>query len=198
MKQKPLKVGFDMDGVLLYNPARIVRPLISLVKRKMNLIDRDELEFFVPKPGLQQTMWDFVHKSSCFIAPGFNEIMKLRDEGLIEPYLITARFAHLEKDFNRWMKKMNADTVFVEHIMNYQDEQPHLFKEKMIKKLKLDCFIEDNLDIVGHLDKVCSETKIYWITNILDKGYEYPSKFLSLKSSIECLKKEAESFKNQQ
>ncbi len=196
MKQKPLKVGFDMDGVLLYNPARIVRPLISAFKKKKIGFKRDELEFFVPKPGFQQVMWDFVHKSSCFIAPGFNEIMKLRDEGLIEPYLITARFAHLEKDFNRWMKKMNADTVFVEHIMNHQDEQPHLFKEKMIKKLKLDYFVEDNWDIVGHLDKVCSETKIYWITNILDKGYEYPNKFLSLKSSIESIKRIAEDLKD--
>ncbi|KUK83981.1 MAG: hypothetical protein XD98_0203 [Microgenomates bacterium 39_6] len=189
MKQKPLKVGFDMDGVLLYNPARIARPLISLVKRKLRIIDRDELEFFVPKPGFQQVTWDFVHKSSCFIAPGFDEIVKLKEEGLIEPYLITARFAHLEKDFNRWMKKMKADSVFVEYMMNYQDEQPHLFKEKMIKKLELDFFVEDNLDIVGHLNQACLKTKIYWITNLLDNRYEYPNKFLSLKASIEEIKK---------
>ena len=33
--KKPLKVGFDLDGVLLYNPARLIRPLMTALKKKL-------------------------------------------------------------------------------------------------------------------------------------------------------------------
>ncbi len=194
-KKKKLKVGFDLDGVLLYNPARIVRPIISLLKKKKIAFERKELEFYVPKPGWQQLFWELMHKSSVFLAPGFNELVKLKEAGLIEPYLITARFGHLQKDFENWKQKMKADQIFQKCYMNSQDEQPHLFKENLIKKLKLDIFIEDNWDIVRYLDVQCQikggkscNTRVIWVSNLLDYRIEYHSKVGNLKQALEIVR----------
>jgi len=194
MKHKTLKVGFDLDGVLLYNPARIVRPLISLMKKKKVILHREQLEFYVPEPGLGQFFWELLHKSSVWVAPGFEQIEKLKNQHVIEPYLITGRFGHLKDDYLKWKEKMGADQVFVKSFMNDCDEQPHLFKERLINELKLDVFIEDNWDIVRYLDQRFnnpennkSSTKIIWLTNIMDFRINYHSKANSLKKAMSLI-----------
>ncbi len=188
MKRKPIKVGFDLDGVLLYNPARVVRPFISLLKKKKILIDRKELEFYVPKPGPQQFMWDFFHKSSCFMASGIDRIRLMKEEGLIEPYLITGRFGHLENDFNKWKRKMGADELFIKCYMNSADEQPHLFKERLIQELNLEIFVEDNWDIVKYLSSN-NKRKIIWVSNIFDWKIKHPYKVSNLNQAIDLIEK---------
>jgi hypothetical protein len=194
MNNKALKVGFDLDGVLLYNPARVVRPIIALMKKKKVILQREQLEFYVPEPGLGQFFWELLHKSSMWLAPGFDQIEKLKQQGLIEPYLITGRFGHLRDDYLKWKEKMNSDQIFVKSFMNDRDEQPHLFKERLIKELKLDYFIEDNWDIVQYLDQRFSKSqnkkssaKIIWLSNILDFHIDYHAKANSLKQAISII-----------
>jgi hypothetical protein len=194
MKEKMLRVGFDLDGVLLYNPARIVRPIISLMKKKKVLIDRNELEFYVPKPGLGQFFWELFHKSSVWVAPGFEQIEQLKNQKLIEPYLITGRFGHLKKDYVKWKKKMGAENLFASCYMNDRDEQPHLFKKRMIEQLKLDVFIEDNWDIVQYLDQQLNQkesnqkhVKIIWLSNIFDFRIDYQAKASNLKQALSLI-----------
>jgi hypothetical protein len=194
MKKETLRVGFDLDGVLLYNPARIVRPIIALMKKKKVLIDRNELEFYVPKPGLGQFFWELLHKSSMWVAPGFEQIEELKNQKLIEPYLITGRFGHLKKDYLKWKQKMGAQQLFASCYMNGRNEQPHLFKERMIKELKLDVFIEDNWDIVQYLDQAFSQkkagqnsVKIIWLSNALDFRIDYHAKANNLKQALSLI-----------
>lgn len=194
MTRKILKIGFDLDGVLLYNPARVIRPITALLKKKKFLINRDHLEFYVPKPGLGQFFWELLHKSSMWLAPGFNEIKQLKKEKKIEAYLITGRFGHLQDNYDKWRKKMKADTLFVKSFMNLSDEQPHLFKERLIRELKLDFFIEDNWDIVQYLASRFDQSqqekktvKIIWLSNILDFKITYPYKVKSLKEALKII-----------
>lgn len=197
MTKKILKVGFDLDGVLLYNPARLFRPIIALIKRKKIIINRNHLEFYVPKPGLGQFFWELIHKSSMWLAPGFNEIEELKKAKKIEAYLITGRFGHLQENYEMWRKKMNADSLFMKSFMNSSDEQPHLFKERLIRELKLDYFIEDNWDIVQYLASRFNQSrqekkvvKIIWLSNIFDFKISYPYKVKSLKQAISLIKSE--------
>ena len=137
--KKPLRVGFDLDGVLLYNPVRIFRPIISWIKR--DLLGRKQTKFFVPKKRWQQLIFIWLHKTSLWVAPGLDEIKALADAGLIEPYLITARFSFLQADLEFWLKKIKADTLFTSIQYNKHDEQPFIFKANQIKKLQLDVFV---------------------------------------------------------
>ncbi len=185
--RRPIKVGFDLDGVLLYNPVRAYRPVISFIKKR--ILKRKKTRFFVPTSPLQKLLFTLLHKSSVFIAPGFERIKQLRDAGIIEPYLVTARFSFLKNDLQEWLKKMDADSVFVESYANTDDEQPHLFKARKIQELGLDMFVEDNWDIVERVNRIVRPKKpdfmCWWVSNIMDSGIPYPHKVLSLDEAID-------------
>lgn len=186
MKKQILKVGFDLDGVLLYNPARIARPIISLIKRFF--IKKKNLRFYAPKTFFGKQLWRFFHKSSIFIAPGLEDVKKLIQTKKIKAYIITARYSYLKNDLEIWLKKMKINQYFSGIYYNQKDEQPHIFKERMIKKLGIDIFVEDNYDIVSCLDKKAI-VKVFWIYNFLDKKLFYKYKYPTLKKVLEEIKK---------
>ncbi|MCX7996613.1 MAG: hypothetical protein N2691_02515 [Patescibacteria group bacterium] len=187
MKQAPLRVGFDLDGVILYNPARIIRPIVAAVKRK--LLKKKKLKFYVPQSPQERFIWRLFHKSSLFIAPGFSEIRPLVDSRKIEAYIVTARYDFLKEDFHSWLRKSGCQEYFHGWFHNKDDEQPHLYKEAMVRKLGLDIFIEDNLDIVRHLAKSFPDKHIIWIYNLLDSAVDYPHRFPHLRRAMEFVKK---------
>jgi hypothetical protein len=181
----PLRIGFDMDGVLLYNPGRIIRPFISSIKRIF--LKKKKLTFYYPHTPHEKMFWKFAHKSSIFNAPGLKEIKTLVDEGKIEAYLITARYNFLGKGVEEWVKKNKLEKTFKGVFYNSKDEQPHEFKERMIKKLGLAMYVEDNFDIVNHLTNT-TPAEILWIYNIFDRGSTFPRKFPHLKHAVEYIK----------
>lgn len=191
MAKKVLRVGFDMDGVLLYNPARIARPVIAQVKSL--LLKKKSLRFYYPKTPLEKYLWFMLHKTSIFKASGIGQIKELSEKKLIEPYIITARFDYLKDDFEKWLESIDAHSFFKECIHNKKDMQPHLHKEECIRRLNLDVFVEDNLDIVLHLSKKLPYVKVLWIYNILDNGYQYNLRFPDLRSSIKHIESLLES-----
>ncbi len=187
MKKQRLRVGFDLDGVLLYNPARIVRPFIVFFKKIF--LPKEQNKFHLPKNRIEKLIWLFLHKSSFMTAPGLSEIKKLVMEKKIEAFIVSGRYDSLKEDFNKWLEKIDARKYFSGHYYNSQDEQPHIYKERMIKKLKLDIFVEDNWDIVNHLhNDYKQKTKIFWIYNIFDRSIDYPYKFAHLKKAVEFIR----------
>ncbi|MCX6731085.1 MAG: hypothetical protein NTZ55_04505 [Candidatus Roizmanbacteria bacterium] len=181
----PLQVGFDMDGVLLYNPGRIIRPLISYFKRFF--LHKKRLKFYYPKTKSEKVFWRLVHKSSIYNAPGVSEITRIVKEGTIEAYLITARYNYLGSSVEKWVKENKLENTFKGVFYNSKDEQPHEFKERMINELKLDVYVEDNFDIVNYLAQK-TPAEIFWIYNILDRGTKFPKKFPSLASALTQMK----------
>jgi hypothetical protein len=184
-KTSPLRIGFDMDGVLLYNPGRIIRPIISSIKKIF--LHKKKLVFYYPKTNPEKIFWRFAHKSSIFNAAGLHEITKLVAEGKIEAYLITARYNFLGSSVTKWVKKNNLEKTFKGVYFNSKDEQPHEFKERMIKELNLDMYIEDNFDIVNHISNKTNAT-IIWIYNIFDRHIPFANKHPHLKSAMNAIK----------
>jgi hypothetical protein len=190
MKTKKLQVGFDLDGVILYNPARIVRPFISGFKRRV--LKKTKTRFYVPRTRPEELLWLLLHQSSLFIAPGFEDIRQMVTDGKIDAYLITARFACLKPDLDRWLRRLKATQLFKEIYYNRENLQPHHYKEATIKSLDLDYFIDDNWDIVRSLNdayvKKEMPTKVYWLYNIADKQIDYSRKVDSLQKFTTHLK----------
>lgn len=186
-KKRPLKIGFDLDGVMLYNPLRILRPIVYWIKK---LFIKKRLKvFFIPHTPFQKFLWKIFHFSSFLLAPGFHEIKKLVDEGKIEAYLITARYSFLGESVKRFIERVDGEDIFKKWYYNKNDEQPHFYKDALIKKLGIDVFIEDNYDIVKYLSDENKKTKVYWVTNILDSGIDYKYKCNGLKEALEDIKK---------
>lgn len=177
-----IKVGFDLDGVLLYNPARIIRPFVKSFKHAF--IPKREQSFYIPRTKPEELFWSFLHLSSIFPAGGWHEIQRLVDEKKIDAYVVTARFGFMKPDIDRWMKILNKEHIFTDIIYNTKYNQPHLYKEETIKKLGLDIFVEDNWDIVKHLSRK-TNTRTYWVYNIFDKKIDYTYKVPSLSKALE-------------
>ena len=192
MQKEKIKVAFDMDGVLLYNPSRIFRTLISKSK-KANLFPRKELEFYHPQNKFEKWFWLFLHKSSFKIANGFKKLEKMVKAGDLEIYIVSGRFSCLQNDSKKWLKKLNKKNMFKGIYFNDCDQDPHVFKEKMLKELQVDYFVEDNWDVVNYLHHKLElknqKPEIWWVTNLFDQTIEYPHKYLSFKSVLNDLRK---------
>lgn len=188
---KKIKVGFDLDGVILYNPVRIFRPIASFLKPLIFKKKFKDDNFYFPHSFLEKIIWALIHKTSIWPASGLEEIKKLTKNNKIQAYIITARYSFLKKDFDKWMKFMDANDTFTGCFYNELDEQPNVFKDKMIKKLNLDIFVEDNWGVVQKLNESNNKygKKIFWIYNVFDRRIIYPHKFSSLKKVLEYIKK---------
>jgi 2-hydroxy-3-keto-5-methylthiopentenyl-1-phosphate phosphatase len=190
--KKPLRIGFDLDGVLLYNPARTFRPVTLFLKKLLNKqYNPEKVHFYYPKTPLEQYVWRMVHWTSIFVSPGMKDIIQLVKEHKAEVFIVTSRYDCLKDDFQKWLNKMEIKNHLVEAYHNKNNIQPHLFKEKKINELNLDYFVEDNWDIVRHINKN-TKTKGIWISNMLDKNIEYKYKFFSLVDAVKFLKKQIE------
>jgi hypothetical protein len=186
---EPLKIGIDLDGVILYNPARLIRPVVSGFKKLV--LKRGKTKFFIPKKPIHQWLFRLFHKSSIFVAPGLDTLQDLTANRKVSAYLITARFAFLKKDLDKWLVKINSDSLFQKCFYNEHDQQPHQYKAALIKKLNLDVFIEDNWDIVKFLEELRIKgehhARVYWIYNLFDKRIPYNHKYPSLKEALKHL-----------
>jgi len=186
--KKTLKVGFDLDGVILYNPIRVFRVISKSLKFiKPVLLKQKKSPFFIPKTKLEKNLWFLLHKSSLWPAQGLSELKKMVKNGSIEAYLITSRFDFLADDLTKWVKKIDGQSIFKKVYYNKKNLQPNLFKEKTINDLHLDYFVEDNWDIIEKLSRH-TKAKIIWISNLIDYHIKYPYKFLSLKKAIDFIK----------
>ena len=185
---KTLKVGFDMDGVILYNPLRVFRGLAKKLLKpiKSSLLHKDKSLFYFPKSSFEKYLWTLIHKSSFKVNRGFLDLKEISKNKKIKLYLITGRYGFLENDYNRWLKKIKAKRIFTQCYINKKNLQPNQFKENMIKKLKLDIYVEDNLDIIEKLNHH-TKASILWITNAVDKNIPYHFKYYSLKEVCQYL-----------
>lgn len=182
---KTIRIGVDFDGVLAYNPARVARALVAWFKEK--ILGIKQIGFFVPKTGWQKFIWSLAHETSVFPAKGAGLLKKMAKNSTYEFHLITARYSFLDGQLNNWLARWGFKGIFKTVNLNQQDQQPHLYKQAVIRRLKLDYYIEDNWDITDYLAKN-SKTKILWIYNILDKNKKYPDKFPYLEKALQKIR----------
>jgi hypothetical protein len=186
-KAKIIKVGLDFDGVVAYNPFRVIRAPITTFKRKVLKIKR--LKFFLPKYGWQIFLWRILHESSVFPADGVELLKKMVAKREIEVYLITARYDCLNQNLDKWLNKYNLKKLFKSVIVNINNEQPHEFKRRIITEKKCNFFVEDNLDIVEFLDRNCT-VPVCWIYNLVDKAFFKRPGFSCLREALLWIKEQ--------
>jgi len=191
VKNKKVRVGFDFDGVITYNPLGLLRPLIVFLKEK-KIIHRGKMSFYKPKSLMQKIFWLFIHQTSSLPSVGVFKIPRLVNLGLIEAFVITGRTKFLINDLVFKLKLFGLHQCFNSIHSTDEKLQPHQAKFLKIKQLKLDYFIEDNWDIVQYLNQACLEDrathcKVYWVTNIFDKDIRYQYKASSLSEAINII-----------
>jgi hypothetical protein len=184
-KKSPLELGIDFDGVLAYNPFRVTRAPVTYFKR--HFLGMKNTKFYIPKTRFEKLIWAILHESSVYPAGGTAMLRQLVGEEKVKAHLITARFRYLQPSLEKWLDRYNLTNLFASITINTADEQPHIYKERIIREKKLDIYIEDNWDIVSYVVPRNKKTKIYWIYNITDRHKEYQFKYPYLKRALEAL-----------
>lgn len=152
-------IGFDLDKIFVNHPPIIPDKLIERVYKKKN----GELMYRIPgkierKVRILSHFPIFRHP----ITENITELKKLFSHN-IKPVLITSRFSFLDNRTAAWLRKHNLNKYFDQIHINLADQQPHIFKNEMLKKLKITHFVDDDLDLLKYVAQKNPQINFFWL-----------------------------------
>lgn len=148
--KKVLRIGIDLDGVVIGSPPFVPKKLLEYLYRgRIN----HKLSYRFPTSTLEVFIRKMSHmvffRPPLFLNRKF--LIRLSENPDIELFAVSGRYSFLKNETKNWMRFYNTGRCFKEIYINEGDENPNFFKERMIKKLKLDYFIDDDPLIVDYL-----------------------------------------------
>jgi len=154
-------IGFDLDQIFIQYPAYISSKIVDrLYKQKT----QEGLSYRIPSRAEQ--LFRLATHTQTFRKPMKENLLflaELKRNQRDSYYLITGRFDFLKKRTEAFIKKHNFDTIFDGMYFNYKNEQPHLFKDSIIKKLHLDRYVDDDFDLLNYLAQRNANTTFFWL-----------------------------------
>ena len=161
-----MKIGFDLDKIFIDTPVFIPDTLINKVYKK-----RDNGVLLYRIPGYAEQL---VRKATHlpFFRPALKEnlaFLKSIQKKQNKIFLISSRYKFLEKETTHIIKKYHFDKLFDTLFFNYENKQPHLFKNDVLKKLQLDMYIDDDLSLLKYVAKSNVKTKFFWLNHKKEK-----------------------------
>lgn len=149
-KKKIIKIAFDLDGVIIDKPPLMPRWLIEWLFKGNS---KNKLHYRFPKTRLEQFIRQLSHSS--WLRPPIKKSLEIIKEMAANPrlklYIISSRYSFLEQKTRQWLVRYLRLKDFTDVYLNIKNEQPHLFKEKILKKIKPDVFIDDDDLLIAYL-----------------------------------------------
>lgn len=155
-----MKIGFDLDKIFINTPPLIPNTIINkLYKQRDNGI----LLYRIPSRP-EQIFRKATHIPLLRqpIKDNLSFLKTLAKENKYQLYLISSRFKFLKPETANLVKKYELDKIFDKLYFNYENKQPHEFKNEILKKLNLDIFVDDDLSLVRYIAKDNPKTKFFW------------------------------------
>ncbi len=154
-------IGFDFDKIFVDYPPLIPDFIIDKLYKKKN----HKLTYRFPSYFEQQLR---IASHIIFLRQplinNINALSKISGDKNMDIYLISGRFGFLKKQTNQWLKKYRIDRFFKKTFFNFNNEQPHLFKDRVLKDLGIEKFIDDDLDLLTHLAINNPKSEFYWLS----------------------------------
>lgn len=160
-----MRIGFDLDGIFVDKPPFIPKSVIELLYR-----GRDHtLTYRIPSKPEQ-----FIRRVShmAMFRPPIRQNIQFmkRQKHLKHTYfLISGRFGFLQKETKTILRAHAIHEMFSQVILNTDNEQPHLFKNIMIKKWNIDRFVDDDLPLLKFLAQKNPQTVFFWLHGMRKK-----------------------------
>jgi FMN phosphatase YigB (HAD superfamily) len=159
-KARKIKIAFDLDGVIIDKPPLIPRKLIEWLFRGSW---ESGLCYRFPTSKLEQR----IRKLSHFyllrppIKKNVSFIKKIASYTNYELYVLSGRYSFLKGETEVWLQKRGLKRLFKQVIINLKNEQPHVFKERIIRKLKPDFLVDDDPPLTKYLNKKVKNISIF-------------------------------------
>lgn len=162
-----MNIGFDLDKIFINFPPFVPTKIIDwLYKGKPN----GALKYRMPSRP-EQIIRIFTHYP-LFRQPITKNMSYVKNLALANKnryYLISSRFGFLEKRTSSVIKRYKLDKIFNAMYFNYSNIQPHEFKNEIIKKLDLDMYIDDDLQLLEYLINKNPKTNFFWLNKKINK-----------------------------
>jgi len=156
-----MNIGFDLDGIFVNTPPFVPKIIIDKLYKDQ---DNGGLHYRIPNI-IEQRIRVLSHLPPLRPAIGKN-ILTLQDLAKSQKhtlFLISSRFGFLKKRTEALVKKHGFDRIFKKLYFNYFNEQPHLFKHRILKEIKIDAFIDDDLSLLKYLARENPKIIFYWL-----------------------------------
>lgn len=162
-------IGFDLDNVFLSYPPLVPKEIIDFLYKRsfsFNKQDKNSNTLSYRFPGkFEQKIRIFSH------LPIFRHPIKENIETLANIYkknyslyLVSSRFSFLKIKTENILNRYQLSKYFTKTCFNFDDLQPHIFKDKIIKKLSIEKFIDDDLDLLTYLAPRNPKINFFWIS----------------------------------
>lgn len=162
--KKKLKIGFDLDGVIVGKPFFVPKSLLEWLYRAHDGNGKKyRVPTFLPEIYLRKTSHHWLIRPA--MKKNLRKVKEIISNKAVDPYFVSGRFNFLDHRTQVWFKRNLKDFPFNKVFINTKNEQPHLFKEKKIKELKLEEFFDDDPIAVNYLKKNLKNTKIHLVNN---------------------------------
>lgn len=156
-----MNIGFDLDKVFVdYPPLIPDRVIDRLYKKKANgkLLYR-----FPSKP--EQFLRKLSHLS--FLRPKIKKnvaVLQSIEKEKHTLYLISSRFHFLKPETDKLTRRLGFNKIFTKMFFNFENKQPHEFKNEIIKKLHLHMYIDDDFPLLKYVAKDNKDTQFFWLS----------------------------------
>lgn len=162
-----MNIGFDLDKIFINTPPLIPDKVIEkLYKAKGNGM----LLYRIPSKAEQ-----IIRLASHFpifrqpIKENLEFIKEIASQNTHKYYLISSRFSFLKNKTHKIISKHNLDHIFEDMIFNFNDKQPHEFKDEIIKKYKIDRYVDDDRSLIDYLAKNNPDVLFFWLNSKIQK-----------------------------
>ena len=158
-----MNIGFDLDKIFIDYPPFVPDKLINrLYKQKSDGV----LLYRIPSKPEQ--ILRIISHYSIFRPPLTKNIKFVKEltnkqKNTNKYYLISSRFSFLKKPTEALIKRYGFNEIFDAMFFNFENKQPHLFKDEVITKIKIDHYVDDDLPLLEFLAKENQKTKFFWL-----------------------------------
>lgn len=158
-----MNIGFDFDKVFIDYPPFVPAILINRIYKKKA---KGALLYRIPsKPEQLLRRISHHHRLRPMIKKNLIVLQAISEKNNHKLYLISSRFGFLKKPTDKIVKNHELEKFFHELHFNFNDKQPHLFKDELIKKLKIERYVDDDLPLLKFLAKRNHKTKFFWLNS---------------------------------
>lgn len=180
-------IGFDFDKVFIDYPPLIPYTLVDFLYKgavvfKKNKSKNPKIHYRFP--GLIEQKIRILSHYYIFrrpISENIKFLKKISGTKKNKTYLVSSRFSFLKKRTEGILERYKLNSYFDGIYFNFENKQPHLFKERTIKNLKIDTYIDDDLDLSLYLAQKMPNLTIYWVRDGRKKEGDLPKNVIAIK-----------------
>lgn len=156
-----MNIGFDLDGIFVDKPPFIPHWIIE----RLYVKDVRRLTYRIPSQP-EQLIRKVAH--APFLRPPVSKnidwlLRYAKKNNTHTYYLVSGRFGFLQKETEQFLKHYTLDRILTQWYINNRNNQPHLFKNAMLKKISIHRFVDDDLPMLKFLAQKNPRIKFFWL-----------------------------------